>query len=157
MGRWEDGGVSATGIDEISYNYHACILLGNGEVGALLVLVLHGLQHSLALLLGLLETHALLLDLALLLLLSLTDTALLLLLLALGHLLLLLGAGDLALGLLLLQLLQLILLLGSLFAPLGDVFFQLIIEVGALLVLTLDELWIALSSDDRYGKGRVRE
>jgi len=71
--------------------------------------------------------------------------------------LLLLGAGDLALGLLLLQLLQLILLLGSLFAPLGDVFFQLIIEVGALLVLTLDELWIALSSDDRYGKGRVRE
>lgn len=124
---------------------HASVLaLLDGEVGSLAVLVLLGLDHGLALLLGLLQAHTLLIGLTLLLLLDLTHATLLVLLLALGHALLLLGAGDLALGLLLLQALELILLLVALLAPLGDVVLQLLIELRTLLVLALHELGIGI-------------
>lgn len=124
---------------------HATIIaLLDGKVGPLAVLVLLGLDHGLALLLGLLQAHPLLVGLALLLLLNLADAALLVLLLALGHALLLLGASHLALGLLLLQTLELILLLCALLAPLSDVILQLFIQLRSLLILALHELGISI-------------
>lgn len=149
---------------------HRTVLLGDGEVGSLLVLVLHGLEHSLALLLGLLETSSLLIDFALFLLLNLANATLLLFLLALSHTLLLFSSGDLsfrmvrlfcplsisfsiesnlALGLFVLELLEFILFLGPLFAPFVDVLLQLFVQVRALLVLALDELGIVSPRSSR--------
>jgi hypothetical protein len=133
---------------------HGLVLLGDGEVGSLLGLVLHGLHHGLPLTLGFFQTLSLLVDFLLFLLLSLADTTFLLFLLPQGQFLLLISAGDLvkvwsgqesgskvmfylALGLFVLQLFEVILLLGSLFAPLSDVLLELLIEVGALLLLVL--------------------
>lgn len=138
-------------------NTHGSVLaLLDGEVGSLAVLVLLGLDHSLSLLLGLLQAHTLLIGLALLLLLDLAHATLLVLLLALGHALLLLGAGHLALGLLLLQALELILLLVALLAPLGDVVLQLLVQLGPLLVLALDELWVGIPASGR-GDGLIQQ
>lgn len=77
---------------------HVVALLLDGEVGAGLAGLLHRLEHSLALLLSLLEPLPLLFDVALFLLLNLANSPLLLLLLLLGEALLFLSARYLLTG-----------------------------------------------------------
>lgn len=71
---------------------HVIALLLDGEVGSGLAGFFHGLEHSLALLLGLLESLPLLLDVALFLLLNLANSPFFLLLLLLGEALLFFSA-----------------------------------------------------------------